>query len=146
MKNKLMFLIVVIAFMQLTVNVFSQIKPFTFEGVKDYDNGARIAYFYIEGFDYMKEARYIEKEMLNLPEVKRFFIYEGVGKNRCMIEANSYVNEEFIMNAINKIILKFPDNYKDFNKKDNFPKFIDTGNPKLDNENYQKAKSEWIKN
>lgn len=84
----------------------SQISDFVFESYKDYDNGKRKAYFKIKGINYAKDAAYIQEKMLLISEVKKFVVYDSEnGLNKCMIEASNSVNEEFIKDKINSILL-----------------------------------------
>ncbi len=89
-------------------SVFSQINSFQFEGSKTYPNGTIIAYFHIVGITDTEEANYVQRKLVDDEKINRFFIYENTLEgNRCMIEATSDVDEEYIKTLINKYITEF---------------------------------------
>lgn len=107
MKN-LKFLIPLLFMLFSANSAFSQIETFQFEGPKTYPNGTIIAYFHIVGITDTEEANYIQRELIGDEKINRFFIYEKTPNgNRCMIEATSDVNEEYIKTLINKYIIEF---------------------------------------
>ncbi len=84
-------------------NLFAQIKPFKFDGVKDYNNGHRIAYFYIEGINSENEAIYIQNNMVTLDEIYRFqFFAKKDNKNYVMVECDQNVDEKYIFDLMNQ--------------------------------------------
>ena len=150
MKNALLLTILFIGSM-----VFSQINEFQFEGPKTYPDGKKIAYFHITGVKGNIEAYYIQNNIVDLPEINRFYIYsdDGAGR-RCMFEGKSSVDELFIRKSINDLILEFNKQKED--NKDNllkyyinllkitdFPEYINTGNEQLDNGNYKGDIESW---
>lgn len=124
---------------------FAQINLFQFEGVKDYPNGNRIAYFAIEGIKENPEAFYVQTKMINNTDVFRFFIYEGETQRRCMIECLSAIDEKTITERINTLIANYIKEKELYsNKTSDFPELINTGNPQEDNAKYDEAKRKWI--
>ena len=107
MKN-FNFLIPLILIIFSVNSAFSQIETFQFESAKTYPNGTIIAYFHIVGITNTEEANYVQKELVSDENINRFFIYETAPNgNRCMVEATSDVNEEYIKTLINKYITEF---------------------------------------
>ena len=153
------FILITVLF--LSTYIFAQIKISKFEGVKDYNNGHRIAYFYIEGLNNNKELiNYISSEFRTDENYSRFIIYPSTNttlKNRVMMEANVPINTNQLSLKLNqlyqhysKIKSKYPNDKQNFyielyNVQD-FPIYIDTGNEKQDEEIYEQRKKEWIKN
>lgn len=83
----------------------SQINNFQFEGCKDYEDGSRIAYFYISGLNSIHQAVFVQKELRKHELVLRFYIYQSnTDSNRCMIETYKDINEGDIRKMINDVI------------------------------------------
>jgi len=148
-----------IAVLFLSMQVFTQVTITAYEGVKDYDNGHRIAYFYIQNLKNDKDfVSYLQAELKNDKDFSRFIIYPQNEKgNRVMMEANYPVTNSQLSSIINtfykryyQLKSKYPNDKQSFylelyNVQD-FPVYIDTGNEKQDEENYENRKQEWIKN
>jgi hypothetical protein len=139
------------------LNGISQISEFTFEGVKDYDNGYRIAYFHLAGISDDAQAYYLQKQLLTDNKVKRFIIYKGNTQNRRgMIECKSELNETKIKNKLNNIISTYENlknespNLREFYLKifeiNNMPKYINTGNRKEDVLKFKDKFETWKQN
>ena len=126
-------------------DMFSQenvVKPFVFDATKIYPNNTQISYFTIEGLNY-NEALYVKDKINEEENIYRFKIFEKKSDNTFsfMIDCDDKLDEEDIYNQILKYQLNFK---KLLNNIKNRPKYIDTGNPKKDKENYKKSKQEWI--
>jgi hypothetical protein len=104
--KKLTFISIIVIILLSSNSVFSQINTFKFESHKTYPNGTLIAYFHIFGISNKEEANFVQKMVREDKKINRFFIYENESDrtNRCMIEASSDVNEEYIKSLINKYI------------------------------------------
>ncbi len=139
MKIKLLLLTIIIFTWQ---SYYAQVN-IHFDGVKDYENGRRIAYFQISGIQDDVQAYYVQKHLINNENVFRFKIYKGNEFNRKgMFESKSGMNEAYFENKINNIIAEYNNkknnsvNLREFYLNvfeiDNMPKYIDTGNRQED--------------
>ena len=122
-----------------STNSFSQISPFNFDGVKNYDNGNTIAYFYVNGISDDNQAFFVQNELRKETLINRFFIYPYKnGVNRCMIDCSQELNENEIKDLINSKIEQYNTEFsKAKNLREfylnlysitNMPKYEDTGN------------------
>jgi len=126
-----------------SINAFSQINSFQFEGAKNYENGNTIAYFFINGISDNHQAYFVQNELRKETLINRFYIYPYKnGTNRCMIECSQQINESSLQTLINSSIEKYNELfsqsnnlrefYLDLYSIDNMPKYIDTGNREND--------------
>lgn len=130
-------------FSSFVLNALSQIKPFEFTSYKDYPNGRRIAYFYVQGIACNKEAQFIIDNITQLDEIYRFSVFAKKGnENYCMVECDQNIDADYIY----KLMLQIETEYNNEEKPDpTFPSFVNTGHPQEDNARYDEAKQKWIK-
>lgn len=141
-------IILLLVFIYFTASGFSQITSFSVESSKDYDDNTRISYLYIEGVSNVNQADHIRDAMMKQPMVHRFTFYEkNVNFNKCMIQADKSLDEIYISNLINGILLDYQVNEKIINDiLEEMPKYVDSGNSERDKEVYRFAVKEWIEN
>lgn len=136
-------MLLVLQFVILSYLGYSQINSFVVESAKDYDN-FKISNLYIEGINNVEEAEFLQYEIVSNKLVKRFtFTEKKTNLNRCNIVTDLSLSNEEIKIIINDILARY--NALESNTNE-MPKFIDTGNPQLDNQTYKEKKIEWIKN
>jgi len=126
-----------------TLSGFAQITNINFDGVKDYDNGYRIAYFQVSGINDDAQAYFIQKELIKDSEIKRIVIYNGNRQNRKgMLECKSNIDENILKNKMNDALNTFfqlknnSSNLREFYLSifniNNMPEYHDTGNRQED--------------
>ncbi len=107
----------------LVVSSFAQIKSFTIDASKVYDNGTRTAYLTLEGDLDEEIIQVIETELLKHPEIVKFS-FDKSDLHRLMFESQSELTEEMVVGMIKDIIV----NYTPIKPSDtDFAKFEDFG-------------------
>jgi hypothetical protein len=149
--KKFFYLIVLSLF--LVFSVSAQIAPVHFFGVKYYPEGNAIIYFHLNGIDCQEEAEFIQTKMKSVNNVNRFYVNKTdiEGMYWCMLDINRTTSEQEIQDLIDGFIEEFGERCnppekacKQVQLPEDFPKYIDTGNPEQDRANYRKAKNAWI--
>ena len=135
----------------------AQIKEFNFTGSKIYPEGNQISYFYLIGIKDKTEALYIQTEFLENDEVIRFKVYEGRPTNRCMMESQRELSEDYIFNKLKS----YQENYRNIKKTNpkeyskllrdlydiqDFPYYKYTGNKQKDDANFANEYADWKNN
>ena len=116
--------ILLLTVMSLSViGLFAQIKSYTIDASKVYENGNRTAYLTFEGDLDGEVVTIIETELLKHPEIINFAFDEN-DSHRCMFESKSELTEEMVVGIIKDIIIKYTPTKPE---QTDFAKFEDFG-------------------
>jgi len=149
-----------------TISVFAQQEKMEFVQKKIASDGYTV-YFQVDGISGEEQAQNILEDLLNDSNIKggRYF-KSGDGKDRYQLYINDMITAAYIRDILlannvdydystiivnginpesNNSALKSGGSSKTSVSALGFPSYEHTGNPQLDDSNYNKSKEEWIK-
>lgn len=103
MKNFLMS-----AFFLFVVSIsYGQVKSYTIDASKTYDDGTRTSYLTLEADLEADLIKVIEIELGNHPDIMKFSFFDKSDYRKCMFESSAKITEEMVIEMFNDVI----DNY-----------------------------------
>lgn len=86
--------------------VQAQVLSYGIDASKSYDNNTKTVYLSLEGFYTETQARFIEKEILLIPEIKHFSFYDQSNSKKCMYSSDVSFDDTEILEILNYLIEK----------------------------------------
>lgn len=103
MKKAVLLTIIVLSVLGLQ----AQIKSFTIDGSKVYDNNTRTSYLTLVGELDKDMADVIVKELESNSDIQKFAFFDSNNLMKCMFTADKSVDEEMIVDFINEVISNY---------------------------------------
>jgi hypothetical protein len=95
--------ILLIAISMFAICLNAQIKSFTIDGSKVYENGTRTAYLSIDGDFDADLASIVTAEIKSNPDFKNFSFYASPDFSKLMFTADKSLTEQMVVDLINEI-------------------------------------------